>query len=145
MKRMVHVQDGDTVMVHYTGKLRDGTIFDTTTNCEPMQFAIGVDQIIPLFEQALLGMAPGESKTFEISADAAYGPHYDELVLTVGLEVFSDGTKPQVGQQLEVRQPDSQSIIAMVTDVTETSATLDVNHPLAGKDLIFDIQLLDII
>ena len=145
MRRMVQVKDGDTVMVHYTGKLGDGTVFDTTANRDPLQFMIGEGQIIPRFEQAMIGMAPGEAKTFEISADEAYGPHYDELVLTVSLEVFSDGTKPQVGQQLEVRQPDSQSIIAMVTDVTETSATLDVNHPLAGKDLIFDIQLLEVI
>lgn len=142
---MVQVKDGDTVMVHYTGKLGDGTVFDTTANRDPIQFRIGEGKLIQRCEQAMIGVEPGESKTFEISADEAYGPHYDELVLTVSLEVFSDGTKPQVGQQLEVRQPDSQSIIAMVTDVTETSATLDVNHPLAGKDLIFDIQLMEIV
>jgi len=142
---MAQVEDGDTVMVHYTGKLDDGMVFDTTTNRDPLQFMIGEGQIIPRFEQAVIGMAPGEAKTFEISADEAYGSHHDELVLTVGLEVFSEDAQPEVGRQFMIRQPDSQTIVAMVTDVTETSATLDVNHPLAGKDLIFDIQLMEIV
>ena len=142
---MVQVKDGDTVMVHYTGKLGDGTVFDTTANRDPMQFRIGEGQIIPRFEQAMIGMEPGEAKIIEISADEAYGPHYDELVLTVGREVFSDDAQPEVGQQFEVHRPDSQSIVAMVTDVTESNATLDANHPLAGKDLIFDVQLMEIV
>jgi len=142
---MAQVQDGDTVMVHYTGKLGDGTIFDTTTNRDPMQFMIGEGQIIPLFEQALIGMGAGESKILEISADEAYGPHHEELVLAVDRNVFSEDAQPEVGWQFEVCRPDSPSIVAMVTEVTESSATLDANHPLAGKDLIFDIQLVEIV
>ncbi|MEA1895288.1 MAG: peptidylprolyl isomerase [Euryarchaeota archaeon] len=142
---MVQVQDGDTVMVHYTGKLNDGTVFDTTTNRDPLQFRIGEGQIIPRFEQAVIGMELGDSKIIEISTDDAYGPHYDELVLAVDRNVFSKDAQPEVGVQFEVRRPDSQPIVATVTDVTESGATLDANHPLAGEDLIFEIQLMEIV
>ena len=142
---MAQVEDGDTVMVHYTGKLGDGTVFDTTANRDPLQFTIGKGQIIPHFERAVIGMKPSESKVINVPADEAYGPHHDELVLTVGLEVFSEDAQPEVGRQFSIRQPDSQTIVAMVADVTESSATLDANHPLAGKDLIFDIQLLEVV
>ncbi len=142
---MAQVQDGDTVMVHYTGKLDNGTVFDTTTNRDPLQFRMGEGQIIHWFEQAMIGMEPGEAKTIEISADEAYGPHHDELILTVDRNVFSKDAQPEVGRQFEVHRPDGQPIVAMVTDVTESGATLDANHPLAGKDLIFDVQLLEIV
>jgi peptidylprolyl isomerase len=145
MKRMAQVEDGDTVMVHYTGKLGDGTVFDTTANRDPMQFRIGDGEIISRFEQAMIGMEPGESKIINVPADEAYGPHHEELVLTVGRDIFPEDAQPEVGRQFQIRQPDSQTIVAMVTDVTESSATLDANHPLAGKDLIFDIQLLEIV
>ncbi|RLG24869.1 peptidylprolyl isomerase [Methanosarcinales archaeon] len=142
---MAQVQDGDTVKVHYTGKLEDGTVFDTTANRDPMQFRIGEGQVIPRFEQAMIGMAPGESKTVEVPADEAYGPHHEELVLMVDRNIFPEDAQPEVGLQFEVRQTDSPPIVAMVTDVTESNATLDANHPLAGKDLIFDVQLLEIV
>ena len=142
---MAQVQDGDTVKVHYTGKLEDGTVFDTTANRDPMQFRIGEGQVISRFEQAMIGMAPGESKTVEVPADEAYGPHHEELVLMVDRNVFPEDAQPEVGLQFEVRQTDSPPIVAMVTDVTESNATLDANHPLAGKDLIFDVQLLEIV
>lgn len=142
---MVQVKDGDAVMVHYTGKLGDGTVFDTTANRDPIQFRIGEGKLIQRCEQAMIGVEPGESKIINVPADEAYGPHHDELVLTVGLEVFSEDAQPEVGRQFSIRQPDSQTIVAMVTDVTESSATLDANHPLAGKDLIFDIQLLEVV
>ena len=142
---MAQVQDGDTVMVHYTGKFGDGTVFDTTTNRDPIQFTIGEGQVIPLFEQTVIGMEPGESTILEILADEAYGPHHEELVLAVDRNVFSEDAQPEVGRQFEVCRPGGQSIVAMVTDVTESSATLDANHPLAGKDLIFDIHLTEIV
>ena len=138
---MTQVQDGDPVVVHYTGKLGDDMVFNTTINRDPLQFMMGEGQIIHLFEQAIAGLEPGDSKSIEISADAAYGPHYDELVLTACPEVFSEDMQPEVSQQFEVRQPDNQSIVAMVSDVTESSTTLDANHPLDGKDLIVDISL----
>ena len=142
---MAQVQDGDTVKVHYTGKLEDGTVFDTTANRDPMQFRIGEGQVISRFEQAMIGMAPGESKIVEVPADEAYGPHHEELVLMVDRNIFPEDAQPEVGLQFEVRQTDSPPIVAMVTDVTESNATLDANHPLAGKDLIFDVQLLEIV
>jgi len=142
---MAQVQDGDTVKVHYTGKLEDGTVFDTTANRDPIQFRIGEGQVIPRFEQAMSGMEPGESKTVEVPADEAYGPHHEELVLMVDRNIFPEDAQPEVGLQFEVRQTDSPPIVAMVTDVTESNATLDANHPLAGKDLIFDVQLLEIV
>jgi len=145
MKRMVQVQEGDAVKVHYTGKLGDGTVFETTVNRDPLRFRIGDGEILSLFEQAMIGMEVGESKIVNLPANKAYGPHHEELVLTVGREVFSDDVQPEVGKQFQIRQQDSPSIIAMVTEVTESSATLDANHPLAGKDLIFDIQLLEIV
>ncbi len=121
---MTQVQDGDTVMVHYTGKLEGSTVFDTTINRDSPQFKIDEGQIIPLFEQNMVGMGAGNSKIIE----------NDELVLTVGPEVFSEDLQPEV-----------QSIVARVTDVTESSATLDANHPLAGKDRIFDILLSEVV
>jgi len=142
---MAQVEDGDTVEVHYTGKLEDGTVFDTTANRDPLQFRIGEGQIIPRVERALIGMEPGESKVINVPANEAYGPHHEELVLTVGRDIFPEDAQPEVGRQFMIRQPDSQTIVAMVTDVTESSVTLDANHSLAGKDLIFDIQLLEIV
>ncbi|MEA2000109.1 MAG: FKBP-type peptidyl-prolyl cis-trans isomerase, partial [Euryarchaeota archaeon] len=97
------------------------------------------------FEQAMVGMAPGEAKTVEVPADEAYGPHHKELVLMVDRNVFSKDVQPEVGRQFEVHRPDGQPIIATVTDVTESGATLDANHPLAGEDLIFDVQLMEIV
>jgi peptidylprolyl isomerase len=145
MRRMVQVEDGDTVMVHCIGKFEDGTVFDTTANRDPLQFRIGEGQIIPRVEQALIGMEPGESKIVEVPVNEAYGPHREDLVLMVDRNVFSTDAQPEVGRQFEVHRPDSQPIVATVTDVTESSATLDANHPLAGKDLIFDIQLMEIV
>jgi len=142
---MAQVEDGDTVEVHYTGKLEDGTVFDTTANRDPLQFRIGEGQIIPRVERALIGMEPGESKIVEVPVNEAYGPHREDLVLMVDRNVFSKGAQPEVGRQFEVHRPDSRPIVATVTDVTESGATLDANHPLAGKDLIFDIQLMEIV
>jgi len=142
---MAQVQDGDTVKVHYTGKLEDGTVFDTTANRDPLQFRIGEGQIIPRFERAVIGLEPGESKTVEVPADEAYGPHRDELVFVIDRSHIPVDTQPDVGQQFQIRRPDSQPIVATVTDVTESRVKLDANHQLAGKDLIFDVQLMEIV
>ncbi len=136
-------KDGDTVKVHYTGKLEDGTVFDSSIEREPLQFTIGEGQLIPGFEQAVVGMSPGESKTVEIPADEAY-PYREEMVLVVDRDQLPEDLQPEVGQQLQMRQPDGQTILVKVIDVSELSVTLDANHPLAGKDLTFDIQLVEI-
>ena len=137
-------KDGDTVQVHYTLKLEDGTVFDTSIGGDPLQFTIGDGQLIPGFEQAVVGMSPGESKTVEIPADEAYGPYLEELVMVVDRDQLPEDLQPEVGQQLQISQPDGQTILVKVIDVSESSVTLDANHPLAGKDLTFDIELVEI-
>jgi FKBP-type peptidyl-prolyl cis-trans isomerase 2 len=142
---MAEAKQGDTVKVHYTGKLDDGTVFDTSAEREPLQFTIGQGQIIPGFEEAVVGMNEGESKTTQIPSDAAYGPHRDEMIVEVDRSQFPPNLDPEVGQQLQIRQPDGQAIVVTVTDLSNESATLDANHPLAGKDLTFDIELVQVV
>ncbi len=142
---MAQAKPGDTVKVHYTGKLEDGTVFDTSANRDPLQFTIGEGQIIPGFEQAVVGMNPGESKTIKILTDDAYGPHREEMVLVIDRNQLPVDLIPEVGQQLQSRQPDGQIIVVTVIAVSESSVTVDANHPLAGKDLTFDIQLVEIV
>jgi peptidylprolyl isomerase len=142
---MAQAQYGNTVKVHYTGKLEDGQIFDTSIQREPLQFTIGEDQVIPGFEQAIVGMAPGESKTTKLSPDTAYGPHRKEMVAVVDRNKLPEHLEPKVGEQLQVRQPDDQAMIVTIAEVTESTVTLDANHPLAGKELTFDIQLVEIV
>jgi FKBP-type peptidyl-prolyl cis-trans isomerase 2 len=144
-KKMAQAKPGDTVKVHYTGKLEDGTVFDTSANRDPLQFTIGEGQIIPGFEQAVVGMNPGESKTIKILTDDAYGPHREEMVLVIDRNQLPVDLIPEVGQQLQSRQPDGQIIVVTVIAVSESSVTVDANHPLAGKDLTFDIQLVEIV
>ncbi|MHC1585063.1 MAG: FKBP-type peptidyl-prolyl cis-trans isomerase [Candidatus Syntropharchaeia archaeon] len=142
---MAQAKIGDTVKVHYTGKLEDGTVFDTSIDREPLQFTIGERQIIPGFEEAVVGMSPGESKTTKIPSDKAYGPHHRELVVVVNRSQFPENFEPVVGEQLEIRQPGGHPILVMVTEVSESTVTLDANHPLAGKDLTFEIELVEIL
>ena len=142
---MAEAKNGDTVKVHYTGKLDDGTVFDTSADREPLQFTIGEGKLIPDFEQAIIGMNPGDSKTIQITSDNAYGPHHKEMVMEVDRSEFPADLEPKVDQRLQVRQQDGQAFAVTVTDVSETKVTLDGNHPLAGKDLTFDIQLSEIV
>jgi len=141
---VTQAKNGDSVKVHYTGKLEDGTVFDSSTDREPLEFTIGENQVISGFEDAVVGMSPTESKTVNISADKAYGPHNPAMVVSVDKDRFPDHLKPEVGQQLQMRQEQGQVIVVMVTDVSETHVSLDANHPLAGKDLVFDIELVAI-
>jgi len=142
---MAQAKNGDTVTVHYTGKLEDGTVFDSSVNRDPLQFTLGEDLLIPGFEQAVLGMSAGESKTAKVSADQAYGPHREEMVVEIDRQEFPPHFQPEVGQQLQIPQSDGRTTQLIVTDVSEQKVTLDANHPLAGRDLIFDIQLLEIV
>lgn len=141
---MAQAQSGNTVQVHYTGKLSDGTVFDSSRDREPLEFAIGEGQIIPGFEQAVIGMEPGESKTAEIPSDQAYGPHREEMVLEVDREQIPEDIEVEAGQQLQVQHPSGQMIPVVVTNVAESKVTLDANHPLAGQDLTFDIELVKV-
>ncbi|MBD2313407.1 peptidylprolyl isomerase [Desertifilum sp. FACHB-1129] len=135
---------GDTVKVHYTGRLTDGTVFDSSVQRDPLEFTLGQGQIIPGFEQAVVGMAPGDSKTEEIPMEKAYGPYRQDMVLQVNRQQIPAEIAPQVGQQLQIRQPTGQLVPVMVTEVDDGQVTLDANHPLAGQTLVFDIQLVEI-
>jgi peptidylprolyl isomerase len=141
---MAQAQPGDTVKVHYIGKLDDGTIFDSSAARDPLQFSIGEGRVIPGFEQAAIGMSPGDSKTVTIPAEQAYGSHRPELVMVVERQRMPADLSVEVGQQLEIRQSNGQVIPVIVTDVSESKVTLDANHPLAGQDLTFEIELVEV-
>jgi peptidylprolyl isomerase len=137
--------NGDTVQVHYTGKLADGTVFDSSAERGPLEFTLGAGQMIPGFEKAVFGMKVGEKKTVTIPADEAYGPYRDELVVEVPREKLPSDVTPEVGQQLGMRLPDGGTIIVTITDVSDNNTvTIDTNHPLAGKELTFEIELVKI-
>lgn len=140
----MQAQQGDRVRVHYTGKLQDGTVFDSSLEREPLEFVIGDGEIIPAFEKAVIGMAEGEKKTVVIPSEEAYGPRREELMLRVGNEHIPPDLKPYVGQQLEMVQADGQSVIVTVVEVDEEGLLLDANHPLAGQDLTFEIELVEV-
>jgi peptidylprolyl isomerase len=142
---MSQAKKGDTVKVHYTGKLEDGTEFDSSVSREPLEFTIGQDQVIAGFDQSVVGMDVGESKTTKLSAEEAYGPHLEEMVLVVEREQFPDHIDPKLGQRLELRQSSGEAVSVRVTDISDSSVTLDANHPLAGEDLVFEIELVEII
>ncbi|NLA99800.1 MAG: peptidylprolyl isomerase, partial [Methanomicrobiales archaeon] len=142
---MAQAKEGDTVQVHYTGKLGDGTVFDTSDEQTPLEFTIGSGQIIPGFERAVVGMEPGETKTATIPPEEAYGLHREEMTITVEKEQFPDDINPEPGQQLQVQQPDGRMALVVISDVSESTVTLDANHPLAGQPLTFDIRLVDIV
>jgi FKBP-type peptidyl-prolyl cis-trans isomerase 2 len=142
---MTQAKQGDTVNIHYTGKLGDGTVFDTSLNRHPLQITIGKGQVIPGFERAVIGMNTGESKTATIPVDQAYGSRRDDMIVTVERSTLPADLNPAVGQRLELTQMDDNTVLVTVTAVTDTTMTLDANHPLAGKDLTFDIQLVGIV
>ncbi|MFC1977260.1 peptidylprolyl isomerase [Chloroflexota bacterium] len=136
-------KDGNTVKVHYTGKLDDGTIFDTSVGREPLEFTIGANQMIPGFEGAVRGMQVGQVKTVTIPAEEAYGPHDEDMVLLVGLDKLPENLNPAVGHRLQIQQEDGNTAVVVVTDISDTMITLDANHPLAGKALTFEIELVE--
>lgn len=140
---MAQAKTGDTVRIHYTGRLNDGSVFDSSQGRQPLEFTLGTQQVIPGFESAVLGMAEGEVKTVTIPVAQAYGERREELMLEVGREQFPDHIEPRVGQQLQVDQ-EGQVGIVTIADVGERSVTLDANHPLAGQELTFELQLVEI-
>lgn len=142
---MAEAKQGDTVQVHYTGKLGDGTVFDSSRERRPVRFTIGRGQVIVGFEQAIIGMNTGESKTTKIPIALAYGPHRADMVVTMNRSQLPPGLDPQVGQRLEITQTDDKILLVTVTGMTESMLTIDANHPLAGKELIFDFELIGIV
>lgn len=139
------VHDGDTVQVNYTGKLVDGTVFDTSVGLEPLEFTIGSGQVIPGFEKAIIGMKVGEKKTFTVVSDEAYGPRFENLTTEISRDKIPSGIVPKVGLQLQATQANGDVVLITIIKVTDTMVTIDGNHPLAGKDLTFEIELLKIL
>lgn len=143
---MRQAKQGDTVRVHYRGRLQDGTEFDASFDGEPLQFTIGGGQVIPGFEEAVVGMNPGDSKTTELPAEKAFGTYREDLVAVVDKSQLEDwGLEPEIGERVPIPQPDGSSVDVTVTEVTESEVTVDANHPLAGEDLTLDIELIDIV
>ena len=137
-------KEGDTVKVHYTGSLDDGTVFDSSVNRDPFQFTVGAGQVIAGFDEAVLGMQVGQSRTVVIPAAEAYGPYREDLLITLTREEFPLDKEPVLGQRMSAYLDSGQQVVAEVIDVTETSVTLDANHHLAGEDLTFEIELVAI-
>lgn len=141
---MTQAKLGDSVKVHYTGKLENGMVFDSSNDGSPLHFSLGEGAVIAGFEEAVVGMSPGEETTASIPSDQAYGPHRQELVMVVEREKIPEDLSVSVGQQLQISQQSGEVIPVIVTEISDSQVTLDANHPLAGQDLIFDIQLVEI-
>ncbi len=142
---MSQAKSGDKVRIHYTGKLDDGTHFDSSAGREPLEFKLGEGGIIPGFEKAVDGMEVGEKKTVSIPPEDAYGQRHEQLVQEVPKDVLPDDINPAVGMQLQSQTPDGQTMQLVVTGVSEEAITVDGNHPLAGHNLNFDIELVEIV
>jgi peptidylprolyl isomerase len=149
---MAQAKEGDKVKVHYTGRLEGGEVFDSSECAEqecgcdagPLEFTIGEGEVIPGFEKAVVGMSEGEAKTFTIPVEDAYGMRNEEMVVEVERSHVPADMTPAVGMRLEVTQEDGQEFPVVITNVTDTHVTLDANHPLAGRDLTFEIKLVEI-
>ena len=135
---------GDKVQVHYTGTLSDGTKFDSSEGREPLEFTLGQHQVIPGFEDAVTGMAVGEKKKITIPADKAYGPPRKELVHTVPKDQFPENVPLEKGGRLALRAPTGHVIPAVILEVADKTVTIDMNPPLAGKDLTFELELIKV-
>jgi len=141
---MKQAQKGDNVQVHYTGKLNDGSVFDSSQGREPLAFTVGAGQMIPGFDRAVVGMTIGDKQTITIPSVEAYGERREDLVVSIPAENIPEDMNPQVGDRFAINQPDGQQIPVVVTALDDEKITLDANHDLAGKDLIFDIEMVEI-
>lgn len=137
-------KSGDSVKIHYTGTLEDGTTFDSSEGRDPLEFTLGSGQVIAGFDEAVTGMEVGDKKTVNIPADKAYGQRNEEMVITAPRDQVPPDINPEVGQQLQMAGPNNQPIIVKITEVTDEHIVLDANPPLAGKDLTFDLELVSI-
>lgn len=139
---MTQAKPGDTLHIHYTGKLEDGTVFDSSQGRDPLSFELGSGQIIPGLDKGVVGMEVGETRTVEVAPEEGYGPHHPERVQAVDRAAVPDDIPTEPGTQLQVQTQDGQPMNVVVVDRTETEVILDANHPLAGKTLTFDVELV---
>ncbi len=142
---MAQAKAGDVVRVHYKGYFDDGTVFDTSRNAEPFEFTLGNDMVIPGFENAIIGMAVGDVRTVKIPPEEGYGERREDLVIEVDRNQVPPDIQPEVGMMLQLQSGQGEAIPVMVTAISETTITLDGNHPLAGKQLNFEIELVEIV
>jgi peptidylprolyl isomerase len=142
---MERAKNGDTVKVHYTGSMPDGQVFDTSREREPLQMTIGAGEIVPGFEEAVVDMGVGETKTVDLAPEEAFGQRNEEMVAVVERSQIPENIEVEPGQMLTVRTEDGQTFDVTVTDVSGDAVTVDGNHPLAGQDLRFEIELLEIV
>lgn len=141
---MNSAQNGSVVRVHYTGRLDDGSVFDSSHGREPLEFTLGSGQVIAGFDRAVSGMEVGETRSARVPAEEAYGERRDDLLLEIDREQIPEGIDVEVGTQLQLQQQDGQSVPVLVSDIGAESVTLDANHPLAGQDLIFELELVEV-
>jgi FKBP-type peptidyl-prolyl cis-trans isomerase 2 len=142
---MQQAQNGDKVRVHYHGKLRTGETFDSSDGRDPLEFTVGSGQVIRGFEEGVRGMQVGDKKTVEIDVENAYGAKSQEMIIEFPKSQFPQDMNPEVGSQLMMSNGSGQSFPVTIAEVREESVLLDANHPLAGQDLIFDIELVEIV
>ncbi len=141
---MSTVKENDSVKVHYTGTLSDGSVFDSSRDKDPIEFKLGEGQIIPGFEKGLMDMTVGETKTINIPSKEAYGERSDQMIQEVPKAQLPPEVNPEVGMGLMSQTPDGQQMQLTVTEVKDESIVVDANHPLAGKDLTFEVELMEI-
>ncbi len=142
---MAQAKAGDTVRVHYTGTLNSGRVFDSSKSREPLEFTLGSGMVIPGFDQAVTGLSPGESVTATIPAAEAYGPYRQEMVADIEQKNIPADFELAVGQRLQMQVPGGESMAVTITDMRGDQVTLDGNHPLAGQDLTFELELVAIL
>lgn len=138
------VKVDDKVKVEYTGKLKSGEVFDKSKEGQPLEFTVGDGKIIPGFDQAVRGMEVNEEKEITIESDDAYGEKKEELIQDIPTDAFPDEFEPEIGRRLNLQSQDGQTFNGEITEIKDDSITVDLNHPLAGKDLIFNIKVVDV-
>lgn len=139
------IKDDSTVKVHYTGQLKDGSVFDSSIQKEPLEFTMGKGQLIPGFEKAIEGLSVGDTTTTNIPAAEAYGEPNPDMIVEVEKAQLPEDMEPEIGLQLQLNQPNGQAIPVQITAVNDDKVTLDANHPLAGQDLTFQIEVVEIV
>ncbi len=139
------VQSGDTIKIHYHGRLTDGTTFDSSEGRSPLEFTVGSGSVIKGFDDGVKGMSVGEKKTIEIPFAEAYGSEDPSMIVEFPVDRLPDDLKPEIGMQLNMNNNSGQEFPVVITGITEKNIILNANHPLAGKDLIFDLELVEIV
>jgi peptidylprolyl isomerase len=142
---MTEAKTGDTVQIHYTGRFTDGVEFDASRDGEPLEFTLGAGQIIPGLDEAVTGMKVGDTSTVTVPPEEGYGPHHPEAVQSIPRSSVPDHILLEPGLRLQAQRPDGQTIGLTVVEVGEAEITVDANHPLAGRDLVFDIELVAVV